>query len=229
MEIIDATSLAATLDRLNEAFFHGTPLSGSQREQAAKWLAGRQGLPGSYAGMFAPTEKDIRRGIQVFTGEKVRSRAATCHILGEEACRALILLGVRLAGVQEALRRATAGMATRLEQARQRPSGIPGTYCCGTCTCSLWRHLAAGGLAGHEGWLAAGMKALKAHRLGNGRWRRFPFFYTLLALQEIDLPSAVDELRYAAPVCERLVKRSRKSGKHIQRRRLLAERALAKC
>jgi len=229
MEIIDATSLAATLDRLNEAFFHGTPLSGSQREQAAKWLAGRQGLPGSYAGMFAPTEKDIRRGIQVFTGEKVRSRAATCHILGEEACRALILLDVRLAGVQEALKRATAGMAARLDQARQGPTRIRGTYCCGTCTCSLWRHLAAGGLAGHEGWLAAGMKALKAHRLGNGQWRRFPFYYTLLALSEVKLARAVEDLRYAAPACERFLRRSSARGKIAHRRRLLIERILATC
>lgn len=78
MNITDANSLSVTLDRLNEAFFLGKCLPTSARAQAAKWLASRQGLPGSYAGMFAPTEKDIQRGIQVFIGEKVTSRAAAC-------------------------------------------------------------------------------------------------------------------------------------------------------
>ena len=31
------------------------------------------------------------------------------------------------------------------------------------------------------------MKMLKAHCDGKARWGRFPFYYTLLALSEIDL------------------------------------------
>jgi len=105
----------------------------------------------------------------------------------------------------------------------------PGTYCCGKCSCALWRHLSVGGLDKAERRLAAGVKTLKSRRDGNGRWKVFPFYYTLLALSEIDLPSAVSEMRYAAPSCERILKQSPKDGKYTQRRQLLAERVLAKC
>ena len=229
MRIVNAGSLAVTLDVLNDAFFHGRSLSRQQKVEAAKWIAGRQGLPGSYAGMFAGTERDVKEGMTVFTGEKVRTGAATRHILGEEACRALILLDVPLASVRDALKRASAGMIPRLRQASGRPSVIPGTYCCGICTCSLWRHLAVGGLEKGERWLAAGMKALRAHRTDDGKWRRFPLYYTLLALSEIELPTAVEEMRYSAPACERYMKRSHGDDRFIRRRRLLMERVLARC
>ena len=228
MMVVNRDSLAATLDTVNEAFFFGRPLSTSDREETAKWIARRQGELGSYANMFAPTESDYREGVRLFTGERIRSGAATGHILGEEACRALILLGVSLGEVRDALDRAGHGMMERLR--RSEASGTtPGTYCCGTCTCSLWRHLAVGGLENGERRLAAGMKALRAHREGNGKWRRFPFYYTLLALSEIDLPAAIEEMRYASAVCERYLRRRSGSKKIGERRRLLAERILEKC
>jgi hypothetical protein len=89
----------------------------------------------------------------------------------------------------------------------------------------------AGGLAeaDAEAWLAAGVKGLRGHRAGNGRWRRFPFFYTLLALSEMEVPGAVGEMRYAAPVCERLIRGEAKAGDRFgERRRALAERVLAR-
>jgi len=226
--VVNPDSLAATLDVVNEAFFFERPLSKSDREETAKWIACRQGEPGSYANMFAPTESDYREGVRLFTGERIRSGAATGHILGEEACRALILLDVSSADVRNALDRAGFGMMERLK--RSEASGTTlGTYCCGTCTCSLWRHLAVGGLESGERRLVAGMKALKAHREGNGRWRRFPFYYTLLALSEIELPSAVEEMRYASTVCERYLRRRPEQNKIGERRRLLAERVLEMC
>jgi len=47
-----------------------------------------------------------------------------------------------------------------------------------------------------------GLKALKKRRDGKGRWRNFPFYYTLLSLTEIDIPQPVDEMKYAAKACE---------------------------
>lgn len=230
MTIVNTKSLAEMVDRVDEAFFFGSSISGAQREEAAQWIASRQGLPGSYAGMFAPTERDFKEGVRVFTGERMRSRAGTAHILGEEACRALILLEVHTTNVEKALANASAGMMHSLKKRGDRPTAqTSGTYCCGTCSASLWRHLAVGGLENPERLLAAGLKTLKAHRLGTGRWKRFPFYYTLLALSEIDLPSAVQELGYAAPSCERLLKRSPKNGKYDFRRRVLAERILEMC
>jgi len=63
MRIVNPNSLAVTLDGLNDAFFYGRPLSESQREQAAQWIAGRQGLR-------AISQKSSRRNIRKSHGEK---------------------------------------------------------------------------------------------------------------------------------------------------------------
>jgi hypothetical protein len=72
------------------------------------------------------------------------------------------------------------------------------------------------------------MEYLKEHRDGNGRWRRFPFYYTLLALTEIPGPAAVREIRYAAPSLESMLSRRGRRGRFDARRREVAERALAR-
>ena len=225
MDIVNYNSLSLTLDAMNEVFFSQQPLTKSQKEQAAEWIASRQGKFGSYANMFAPTEFDFNEGVTLFTGERLHSRAGTSHILGEEACRALILLDVSTVGVRDALNRASLGMMSRLGSAQHKS----GMYCCGKCTAALWRHLAVGGLEDSRNRLAAGLRSLKSRRDGKGGWRIFPFYYTLLVLSEIDLPLAVEEMRYTSNVCERYLRRSFKDNRIAQRRRTLIERVLAKC
>jgi hypothetical protein len=115
--------LAATLDAINDALFFGRRIPKAEAARAARWLAGRQGLPGSYADMFAPTTRDYAGGIRLFTGERITSGAATGHILGEEACRVLLLLDAGGREVGQALRRASRAMDDRLsrsESERQR-------------------------------------------------------------------------------------------------------------
>jgi hypothetical protein len=226
VKLINQNSLASTLDSINDAFFYNQPLSKSERVQAAKWIASRQGLPGSYANMFAPTTKDFQAGLTLFTGEKITTRAGLSHILGQESCRVLLLLNVTSADVKSALEKATAGFMERLKLYIVPDKGM---YCCASCSCALWRRLSAGGIENGERILAAGMKTLQSFRDGTGRWKRFPFYYTLLVLNEIELSSARKEMQYAAPVCERLLKRQTIRDKIGKRRRILAERILEKC
>ena len=226
MKLINHSSLASTLDSVNEAFFYNRPLSKSEKAQVAKWIASRQGLPRSYANMFAPTAKDFNNGITLFTGEKIITRAGLSHVLGQESCRALLLLNVTSADIKSALERASAGFMERLKLYIEADKG---TYCCAPCSCALWRHLSAGGLKNGERILTNGIKTLKSFRDGKGRWKRFPFYYTLLVLNEMDLPAARKEIQYAAPACERLLKRQTKKDKICQRRHTLAERILEKC
>ncbi len=228
MVTIDTESLAQTLDAINDALFHQRTLTEVERREVAKWMADRRGKPGSYAGMFAPSSSDRSNGVRVFTGEMVRSNAAIGHILGEETCRALVLLNVADSPVRDALDRATLGMLRRLRQT-EATDKVHGVYCCGICSVAYWRHVAVGGLDRNEERLAAGMLALKSRRTGDSHWRGFPFYYTLLALSEIDLGSAVDEMRYAAPALERYVRRARGQDKFPQRRRVVSERVLARC
>ena len=224
MELIDTKSLSSTIDRVNEALFFKHTLSKSQKTEVAKWIAGRQGMAGSYADMFAPTEKDFMTGAKLFTGESIKSRAGTAHILGEEACRVLILLDIPISTVQMAIEKANRGMIKRLDEQNQI-----GMYCCGNCSVSYWRHLAVGGLKEGERRLAAGMKSLKSHRDGKGRWRIFPYYYTLLSLSEIEIPSAIQEMRYSAKTCEKALKHLSGNNKFHQRRRVILEKILGKC
>lgn len=228
MNAIHSRSLADTLDAVEESFFQSRAMTAIKKSAVARWIADRQGLLGSYAGMFAPTTRDWR-GITVFTGETITTRAGISHVLGEEACRALIRLGASLAAARKALEEATRGMLCRLQPCGADSTSIGGMYCCGMCSVAFWRHLSVGGLSQSERRLVAGMKALKDHHADGGRWRRFPFWYTLLALSEIDVAGARGEMQYAAPVCERYVQQDRLKNTYSRRRRLVAERILEKC
>jgi len=78
--------------------------------------------------------------------------------------------------------------------------------------------------------MVSGMRILHSYRIhngnGNSQWRTFPFYYTVLALSEFDIPEVIAELRYVGPALEK-VAAGRNSGKeHSLRRKTLAERIL---
>ncbi|MBC8386166.1 MAG: hypothetical protein H8E57_11690, partial [Candidatus Cloacimonetes bacterium] len=100
---------------------------------------------------------------------------------------------------------------------------------CGKCSVSLWRHLLVGKYIDAERRLEAGIEVLKDHRDGKGRWRRFPFYYTLLALSEMDFAGAIEEMRYVAPILSKLLRRKNKIEFYHERKVLLAEKILTKC
>jgi len=226
--VIHQTSLSKTLDGLSELSFERRTLPADERKRVALWIAARQGLPGSYGDTFAGFAAERTKGIVVFTGERITSASAR-HILGEEACRALRMLGVRDAKVKAALDRADAGLMRCLERAALDPRNTnPGKFCCGKCSVGLWRNVLSGGLDRQEERLRRGVgELLRAHRVGEGRWRVFPFWYTVLALTEMELTEARAELAYAAPELERAAKRSPGSSVSGKRRHELAQRALS--
>lgn len=226
--MIDEHSLSATIDAVNQALFDQRKLSAAERKRTARWLAARQGLPGAYGDTFAGFEGEFEKGIVLFTGERIASASAR-HILGEETCRVLRLLAVPEAPVQAALSRASRGVLGFLERAAQDPRySNAGWFCCGKCSVGLWRNLLSGGLDRREERLQAGVRGLHARRDGHGEWRRFPFWYTVLALAELDLPSARQELKYAAPLLERAATRKPGASPYAQRRQQLASAALAR-
>jgi len=232
MKLLNTESLAATIDNINEAIFFGKKIPETDKIEAVIWIASRQGIEGSYAKMPAPTKSDFKL-IKLFTGERITSGAAVSHILGEESCRLMILLGAKNSKVIKALDESTEGMLTRI-RAYEADDHSGGMYCCGPCTDSYWRHLAAGGLDDNERRLKAGLVELKKHRRGDGKWRRFPYYYTLLALDEISQleisgRNLITEMRYAAGGLGNLLKRKPRNDKYDTRRRSLAERILAKC
>jgi hypothetical protein len=224
--LINRASLSQTVDAINAAHFDGRRFTGAERGQAARWIAGRQGLPGAYASTFAGFPSERSKGIVLFTGERITSASAR-HILGEEASRALRQLRVRDPQVTRALADADSSLMRCLQRAAEDPrSTNPGLFCCGKCSVGLWRNLLSGGLDRREERLRGGASHLRSMRDGGDRWRRFPFWYTVLALSEMDSAEATAELKYAAPALERAARRAAPSAVYGRRRHELAVRSL---
>src|SRR5688500_11965939 len=224
--LINRASLSQTVDAITAACFDGRVLSAVERGQTARWIAGRQGLPGAYGSTFAGFPAERANGIVLFTGERIASASAR-HILGEEASRALRHLRVRDPNVTRALERADEGLLRCLARAAEDPrKRNPGLYCCGKCSVGLWRNLLAGGLDRHEERLRGGARHLRSMRDGAQQWRKFPFWYTVLALSEMDNAEARAELKYAAPALEHAANRAEPSSVYARRRYALAVRSL---
>jgi hypothetical protein len=76
--------------------------------------------------------------------------------------------------------------------------------------------------------LSSGVDILRTHRHADGRWRRFPFYYTLLALLEFDDKKATHEMEYAAPRLESILRHPDTGDHYASRRRAVAEQVLAR-
>jgi hypothetical protein len=223
--LINSTSLSRTVDAVHAARFEGRTLGAGERRRAAQWIAARQGLPGAYGNTFAgfPAE---RAGIVLFTGERIEHASAR-HILGEEASRALRQLRVRDAAATRALAAADEGLLRCLARAAEDPRRTnPGLFCCGKCSVGLWRNLLSGGLDRQDERLQKGAAHLRSMRKGASEWRKFPFWYTVLALSEMDNEAANAELKYAAPELTRVANRPVPASPYARRRHELAVRTL---
>jgi len=223
---VQPNSLAATLDAVDEALFYDRTLPEADLEATARWLAARQVRSGKRAGMFAPTDRDYGRGVTLFTKEKLQTRLAARNILTAEAARALTLFGRTSPGVQDARQCVDRANRWLSRQCFARDCMV------GECAHSgigLMRYVAVRHGDRAQEWLEHHLEMLSARRDSKGRWKGLPFYYTLLALTEIDLPSARHELRYAGPACERVRKRLSGDDPVARRRRDVVHRVLSRC
>ncbi len=226
MGLVVENSLSQTLDNVNDRLFFGRKVSRSEAEDVSEYISSRFGLPGSYCGLFAPSTEDIAGNVHFFTGEPIKSRASISHILSEESMRVLKLLNAKRAKPKRALRESTSLLAGII--ANNEAAGYnSGMFCCGNCSTAYWRNLLTNKLPDTERRVTLGLKALKGRRIGNGRWRTFPFFHTSLVLTEMGSAAAKAELKYAAPVLERSITRKQKTEEKYQiRRAAIAEQVL---
>src|SRR5262245_22657220 len=173
MVLVHGNSLSATVDAVNDAFFFGRAIPAKTRRSTAEWIASRHALPGAYGQLFAGFPDERTSGIRLFTGERVTSASAR-HILGEESCRALLLLDSREKAAAAALRGALDWIGARVDAAAAyTPRNNEGVFCCGKCTVGLWRNILAGGLDRPDERLRAGLVKLREQRRGDGEWRTF--------------------------------------------------------
>ena len=217
--LVDTTSLVKTVDNINAKYLISEAIPAEEGLEASRWIASQLGKKGSYRGLPAPTADDFEQGVRVFTGERLQSASAR-HILGQESARLLWLLGRQDASLREAYRQATHWMQD--EPGFQQS----GTFCCGKCSLAFWRHYRVGDFSHIEERLNRGMQVMKARRLGDGKWRAFPFYYAIYTLLSLELDSARLELAYARPAMERYLKHAR-GNDYSQRRVTIIQQALA--
>ena len=225
LKVLHKNSLYETVDRINEAAFFAHAIDPSEAESAADWIQSRMGAGIHYHGLFGLTPAEMDSGIFTFTGDRLQS-ASLRHVMAEETCRALLFLesqGVKTG--RSARQSASEELGALIAGPGSKKMGR-GFFCCGTCTVAVWRHVNAGGLQAEQPHLPAGIEILKQHRDDQGGWRRFPFYYTLSALIEMEIPTARDELQYAGNRIRRLLKRPQKSTRFALRRMHILQKSL---
>lgn len=215
-QILTQASLAETLWRLEEIRRGFRPRSDAQVQEALQWVLSRQGLKGSYRNLFAPTKKDMQ-GIRLLTGERIVPGAGLRHILGEEALRTTIVWDL---GSSSVVKEAVENFNQLLDVGGKQSARETGFYCCFRCTPAFLRSLVAVKPSGWEETLEKGLANIRKKRTQDGRWRGFPFYYTLLTISEMDTFSARAELRHASKVAEKLLKRYRDDDRTSRFRRL---------
>lgn len=224
MSLLNRSSLYKTVDNVNDAFFYNKPISKKEAKEIISWISGRLDTKYSYNHSFGLTDYDIKHPVYTFTGERLLC-ASMRHIMAEEACRVMIKLTEITGSKNPALEKSTKEFTKMLND--YRSYGKPeGTFCCGPCTIGLWRHLNTGGLKMHRKSLPEGILALHGSRDESGKWGRYPFYYTLLALSEIEDEAAIKEINYAMPACERALKRLDNRSKFSKRKRELLLRIM---
>ncbi len=201
-------SLAETLWRLEEVRMGFAVVPRKEVNEALDWVQERQGIEGAYSvnghKFFAPAERDKKK-VELITGEKFDSTGGTDHILGQEALRALILWGRGEENeTQEALKALFSLLEVEQDFGTPRESGY---FCCAKCSVSMLKTISVVKTDDWEETLEEGINKINQNRDDDGRWGKYPFYYTLLALSEIENESAIGELRYAAENNENLLKR----------------------
>jgi len=213
-------SLYALVDEIEGALHSGEELRKSVRGDWVKQLLSRQIATGRDAGAFQPTAKDLSGEAQLFTGERLRTKLAVWNALTAESARLLALLG-RDEACEEAIRRASAWLSPRCFASRDCVIG----ECAHSFVANL-RYLNA--IGEDPSIVTRHVHLLGRHREENGRWRRFPFYYTVLTLSEIQSEVARSELRHAIPALLRANPTSSKLEKHVLRRSRLIDRVIAR-
>lgn len=215
--ILVTDSLQETLWRLEEVRHGFRTGSATGVQEALEWILSRQGLKGSYSGLFMPTSQDLAEGIRLPTGERIQTNAGARHILGEEALRTAIVWKL---GSSSPVIEALKGLNQILDR-----GGRSGSYCCHPCTISFLRTLAVAKTGEADEVLDKGLNRIRKSRTSDGKWKGFPFYYTLLLLSETSSSLAKEELRHAGKAAGSLLKRYRSDDRVSLFRRLVLKAA----
>ncbi len=220
--IIHPTSLSATLDATAEAVFYQNNLSNSLRHEITSQIISRQCQTGVNTGFFLLYAAESEAKVKLFSGEQLNTNLARNHIPMIEAVRILKLLTFDSHAVTHAIELANHRMEKMCYS----------TFCakgeCKALTTAYLRVLSLDRSGNSASRIITHLTNLTIHRDGKGRWGGFPFFYTLLMLSEIDDPLAIQELKYAAPYCEKQLSQNWDTHPFSKRRQDIIAKSLAR-
>lgn len=220
---IDELSLGRTVERIEgHLIAEGERASEECVAKAVAWLVARQATSGWRRGMFEPLPTDFDVGTRLATGERLRTRLATWNVLSHEAVRLIHQLAPGAAAAQEAAARA---LSTFRQHCYARHHCAIGE--CAHSAISYLRLVASIGDCEDKAWVDAELATIRRHRSDTGRWKRFPFYYTLFVLLDLPGDIAREELRHAVPACLRVRNRLGPLQTVTARRADVIERVLA--
>lgn len=178
-------------------------------DQVVDFIVGQQIRHGRDAGVFVESRNVSRSKARVFTGERLQTHLAAKNILTMESARALILTGSSSESVYLSIALAKEWLEN------QCFTNFCPTGECKHSSVAFMRYL---NVLGSIDRLERMVSKLSKFRDGNGGWKGFPYFFTLLALAEIDSPIVEDELQYALTSIEQRFKRSQSVEPYMTRR-----------
>lgn len=225
MKILNRNSLLATIDSFNAAHFYDKDWR-AEAENIVEWISGRLGGQGGYCGSFAMTASDWNRDFRLLTGERITTRAGRSHVIAQETSRVLKIIADDSGCEIPALKESEARLGELIFHDPRVNAVETGHFCCSTCSVAMWRFMSVGGFGKHSGLVKKGIERLKEVSTPAG-WGRYPFYYTLLALHEFQLPAARAELDKQRESCLRRLKiLQKKRDKYSMRKRDLILRIL---
>jgi hypothetical protein len=214
--------LARALERADAMVRRGEQAAAETRHVLVRSLLDHQIPAGRKAGLFALDPEDWERGPRLWTGESIRTKLAAEHVFSQEAARLLHRLGERDPAVERAVALAAGRLAGTCYAAQHCTIGE-----CATSFIGYVRYLASVRGDDARGDVSRRVQTLSQHRAPNGRWIRFPFFYTLLVLSELPKSVAEDEMTFARDGVVRSTIRSSIESPYAGRRTRLLQDILA--
>ncbi len=218
-DIIDTRSLYQTVLNAAVFLFKGGEFSGEEKESLIDYVLTRQNRTKGY--VFRPTADELAGGVHLISGEKPRTKLLAKNAVELETLRLLALLGDGKAEVQEVFQAAE----KRLDKTCFSRVCLTGD-CVGASIAYL-RYITARDPNNGSERIRHGLDLLKENRTGDGKWGKFPYFFTLLWLEELPAIFAHEELAYTREAARRYFQNpGKRIGAYREFQDLLLEKAI---
>ena len=227
-DVLVETSLYETLYQLQEAHYGLRPHTPQQIRDALDWVESRQ-APRSRRLVFERTDFDrqMTGGYRAASGEHVKVKYIKLPT-GEGTWNSAVQFIRLLLNWEDPSAEIVQRAKTSFLEVYPFPHAAPGRFCCARCNAVYQPTLRLVDAERYDAQEPAYIETLRRDRGGGHRWMQHPFYYTILALDEIGTDATRRELHHVARhIRPSLLKRYQaKDDRPSRFRRLAIETAL---